>query len=337
MDNLYIIEKYKSCRFDTLKRYLTIELGKEPQNRFLKVLMADVLENKGQAKKAIEYIHDEEADEVNASYYTLFVKARVYQNAERIVEAIPIWRMIVSASITDVSKSLELPGLKSARTIKNDAKFYLANCLYSQLSDEEALLLVNDHLANRKKGVYSDFTLREVHDYRRMLEWTLSKPRTMVKGDVGYCTDEQRGRIWLHFEQLKEKDKRLAAEYLMTKGREFHSEYYMWTVASELFFDLKEPALCIRCAETAYGIIGDDDLSVVYDYASALALNKRFEEALEKFNYILSHPLEYIAYSEHGEGMGEARKLIKETKRMKEWTLKRWKQEQGKQSLRKLK
>lgn len=322
-DKYFIIGKYKSCRFDTLKRNLAIELRKNPQNRFLKVLMADLLENKGQAKKAIEYLHDEDNDEGNSSYYTLFVKARVYQNAERISEAIPIWRMIVSASIKDISKSLELPGLKSARTISNDAKFYLANCLYSQFRDEKALLLVNDHLANRKKGVYSDFTLREVRDYKRMLEWTLSKPRNIVKGVDGYCTDEQRRRIWLHFEQLKKKDEGLAAEYLVKKGREFYNEYYMWTVASEIFFNLKEPALCVKCAGTAYDVIGDDDLLVVYDYASALALNNRFEEALAKFNYILSQDIQYIAYSEHGEGMKEAKKLIRGTKRMIDWTIKR--------------
>ena len=323
MNRQYIIEKYKSCEFNSLKRYLNIELRKEPHNRFLKVLIADVLENQKQEKQAIEYIHGEENKEVNSSYYTLFVKARVYQNAERFLEAIPIWRMVVSASIKDISKSLELPGLKSARTIKNDAKFYLANCLYSQFDDEEALLLVNDHLANRKKGVYSDFTLKEVLDYKRMLEWTMSRPRNIVKGAGGYCTGEQRERIWLHFEKLKKKNERLAAEYLVMKGRKFYNEYYMWAVASEIFFDLKEPALCIKCAGTAYNVIGDDDLLVVYDYASALALNNRFEEALEKFNYILNQDIQYIAYSEHGEGMKGAKKLIKEVREMIAWTTKK--------------
>lgn len=58
MNRRYIKKKYKSSEFDALKRYLTKELEKEPQNTFLKVLMADVLEGKQQVKKAIEYISE---------------------------------------------------------------------------------------------------------------------------------------------------------------------------------------------------------------------------------------------------------------------------------------
>ena len=87
MNRRYIKKKYKSSEFDALKRYLTKELEKEPQNTFLKVLMADVLEGKQQVKKAIEYISEKNSEE-NVSFYTLFVKARIFQNAERISEAV---------------------------------------------------------------------------------------------------------------------------------------------------------------------------------------------------------------------------------------------------------
>lgn len=315
MNRRYIKKKYKSFEFDALKRYLTKELEKEPQNTFLKVLMADVLEGKQQVKKAIEYISEKNSEE-NVSFYTLFVKARIFQNAERISEAIPIWRMIISADLKDISESLEWAEIKSARTIKNDARYYLSHCLFVQNNDEEALRLAKEHLANRKKGVYSDFSLKEVRKFKRMLEWTMSKPKSMPIKEGSSCTPEQRGRIWSHFEWLKEKDMKLAAKYLMKKGRTYNDEYYMWTVASEIYYELKDASLCLRCAETAYSIIGDNDMQVVYDYASALALNNRFEEALAKFNYILSCNLNFIAYSEHGEGMREAKKLIKKTKNM---------------------
>lgn len=318
MDKEYVIGQYKSSNFESLRRYLTKKLKEAPQDRFLEILMADVLDSLRQPEKALEYIQNDDGNN-DSNYYVLFVKARVYQNTERITEAIPLWNMIISTDLSEIAKSIKSFKIKSAKTIKNDSRYYLAHCLYSIFDDKGALLMTKEHLYNRCKGVYSDFSLKEVRNFKRLLKWNISKPKSSHKGNDGCCTTEQRNKIWKHFESLAEKDMRKAATYLLDKGKIFYGEYYLWAVASEIYYDLNEPLLCLQSAEKAYSIIKDDDLYIVFDYASALAINNLFDDAIDKFNYILNQDINYVAYSEHGEGMMKAKKLIGKTRKMLDW------------------
>lgn len=54
---------------------------------------------------------------------------------------------------------------------------------------------------------------------------------------------------------------------------------------------------------------------VKYNYAIALMLNGLSAEACSQFQEIVALGLDYIAYSEHGEGIRWAKKLLRDTLR----------------------
>ena len=69
---------------------------------------------------------------------------------------------------------------------------------------------------------------------------------------------------------------------------------------------------CLAYAKAAFEQEPYDPL-VKYDYAVALMLNGLFSDALLQFEEIVALGLDYIAFSEHGEGIRWAKKLLRET------------------------
>lgn len=328
MNSKYIIKKYREQDFNFLHRSLSSELKKRPINSQYLILIAAILERLNKNEKALEYLsrYDElggrqESQQVD-TFLTLFFRARIMQNAGKETDSIPLWRKILATDENVIDASLENLVILSAKTIRNDTRIYLAHCLFAEYQDEEALQLTNEHITNRQRGVFSHFTLKDVKEFKRMLEWELTKPQKEATNIGNSYTDKQKNRIWKHYEMLELKDSRKAAEYLEKKGRKMSDEYYMLTVASQFYFDKKEPLACLRCAEEAYRRIGNDDILVVFDYASALTINGRHAEAMELLNYIMCQDIRYIAYSRHGEGMREAKRIKRQSKEMIESILK---------------
>ena len=56
-----------------------------------------------------------------------------------------------------------------------------------------------------------------------------------------------------------------------------------------------------------------NDPLVKYDYADALLFNNLFDDALVQFEGIMDWGIDYIAYSEHGEGVRWAKKILRDT------------------------
>ena len=54
---------------------------------------------------------------------------------------------------------------------------------------------------------------------------------------------------------------------------------------------------------------------VKYDYAVALMFNGLSEDALLQFEELVALGLDYIAFSEHGEGVRWAKKLLRNTQK----------------------
>ena len=67
---------------------------------------------------------------------------------------------------------------------------------------------------------------------------------------------------------------------------------------------------CLTYAKAAFEQEPNDPL-VKYDYAVALMFNGLSEDALLQFKELVALGLDYIAFSEHGEGVRWAKKLLR--------------------------
>ena len=120
----------------------------------------------------------------------------------------------------------------------------------------------------------------------------------------------KRAEAHLHKLQIQKKWNTIVA-YLKRKCREFPNEYWLKTKLAEYLY-LQDDKSCLRYAEAAYQMASEDML-VVYNYACALYLNGRYADAFQKLQIIKDRGLDYIAYSEHGEGLRWAKKLLTDT------------------------
>ena len=68
--------------------------------------------------------------------------------------------------------------------------------------------------------------------------------------------------------------------------------------------------ICLTYAKAAFEQEPNDPL-VKYDYAVALMFNGLSEDALLQFKELVALGLDYIAFSEHGEGVRWAKKLLR--------------------------
>jgi tetratricopeptide (TPR) repeat protein len=100
--------------------------------------------------------------------------------------------------------------------------------------------------------------------------------------------------------------------YLRLICKRYYNEYYLKTVLSEYYKILGDKEECLIYAQEAFAQEPYDPL-VKYDYAVALMLNGKTDEALAQFEEIVALGVDYIAFSEHGEGIKWAKKLLRDT------------------------
>lgn len=175
--------------------------------------------------------------------------------------------------------------------------------------------VLTEHLHNRRKGVQSDFTKQEAENFFKILKYSPQK-RVPVVSDAGFTTERQGQRIHERIEKLKKcGDIEQIQKYLKGVCKRYPKEYYYKTVLAEYYRNAGDFRNSLKYAKKAFDM-EPDDMLVVYNYASALHANRHNEEALLYCNVIISKGLDYIAYSEHGEGIRRARRLLRDTKRI---------------------
>ena len=201
-----------------------------------------------------------------------------------------------------------------AKSVINDARYYKALSLGELFRDKEALALMEEHLKHRGKGVRSDFTKKEATLFYKELKYSYLNS-DVDYSDEGYATRPQAHRIGRRMEALedaKQWDK--LVRYLKGVCKRYHREYYYKTLVSEYCIKAKNKADCLKYAEEAFAQETNDPL-VKYTYAVALKYCGRNEDALAQFEGLVALGLDYIAYSEHGEGMRWAKKIMRHTLR----------------------
>ena len=169
-------------------------------------------------------------------------------------------------------------------------------------------------MSHRGKGIESDFSKKEAVLFYKVLKY--SQPRTVAKAsDVGYTSESQRNRILKKIDALEESNnKEKLVRYLRVICKRYSKEYYLKTILSETYKAVGDKAGCLTYAKAAFEQEPNDPL-VKYDYAVALMFNGLSEDALLQFEEFVALGLDYIAFSEHGEGVRWAKKLLRNTQK----------------------
>lgn len=307
MDKLARLIRNKS--FKAAEKLLRKKLDETPNNGYLLTQLANVLWNRCKDEEALHYAN--KAKEVCSVMPLLnYTRGRILWSLERYEQALDEWDVILSMGIAEVAQNGY--GIRWAKSVINDARYYKADCLYHLFRDKEALVLMEEHLVHRGIGIESDFSKKEAVLFYKVLKY--SHPRAVAKtSDGGYASQEQRNRILKKIDALEQSnDKERLRRYLKIVCKHYPKEYYLKTVFAEYCKSIGDKAGCLTYAKAAFEQEPNDPL-VKYDYAVALMFNGLFCEALSQFEDIVALGLDYIAFSEHGEGVRWAKKLLRET------------------------
>ena len=267
----------------------------------------------------------QKADTINPKFPLVpYYKGKILLCVYKAQLSVKCWDFIIDTPIDDFINEEYGINIKRIKSLKNDALFFKAMCLYCLGHVQEAKVYAEKHLAGRCKGQKSDFTKKFIEDYIREFNYSRITPEDIVDGFDGDTTDAQFKRISAHIDKLKEQgDRTKLIKYFKRKTREFPKCYYLWTIMSEHCFDYGIKDLCLKSAEKAHALEDtENDMLVLFDYGSALFLNGRYDEAITVFDKILNEDINYIAYGEHGDGMRWAKKLVADTKELRDDSIK---------------
>ena len=309
MDKLYQLIEQK--RFKAVENLMRKKLEQEPENVYFLAQLANALWNLNKDEEALSYA-DKAKSISPTNPLTLFTRARVLGSLHKFEEAAAEWEELISMGEAEVAEKGFGKGW--AKSVINDARYYRALSLGELNRDKEALALMEEHLKHRGKGVESDFTKKEATLFYKELKYSYLNSGVDYS-DEGYATRPQAHRIEGRMETLEEaKQWDKLVRYLKGVCKRYPKEYYFQVRLSEYSKKVGNKADCLKYAEEAFAQEPNDPL-VKYNYAVALKYCGRNEEALAQFEGLVALGLDYIAYSEHGEGMRWAKKIMRHTLR----------------------
>ena len=309
MDKLYQLIEQK--RFKAVENLMRKKLEQEPENVYFLAQLANALWNLNKDEEALSYA-DKAKSISPTNPLTLFTRARVLGSLHKFEEAAAEWEELISMGEAEVAEKGFGKGW--AKSVINDARYYRALSLGELNRDKEALALMEEHLKHRGKGVESDFTKKEATLFYKELKYSYLNS-DVDYSDEGYATRPQAHRIGRRMEALedaKQWDK--LVRYLKGVCKRYPKEYYFHVRLSEYSKKVGNKADCLKYATNAFAQEPNDPL-VKYNYAVALKYCGRNEDALAQFEGLVALGLDYIAYSEHGEGMRWAKKIMRHTLR----------------------
>ena len=301
----------KQNRFKAAENLLQKKLKQEPENVYFLTQLANALWNLNKNEEALSYA--DKAKSISPTYpLTLFTRARVLGSLHKFEACAAEWEELISMGEAEVAEKGFGKGW--AKSVINDARYYKALSLGELSRDKEALALMEEHLKHRGKGVQSDFTKKEATLFYKELKYSYLNS-DVDYSDEGYATRPQAHRIGRRMDALEETrqwDK--LVRYLKGVCKRYPKEYYFHVRLSEYSKKVGNKADCLKYATNAFAQEPNDPL-VKYNYAVALMYCGRNEDALAQFEGLVALGLDYIAYSEHGEGMRWAKKIMRHTQR----------------------
>ena len=304
-----LIELLKQKKYKAAEIFLHKALDKTPKDTYILTQLANVLWNRCKDEEALYYA--DKAKEVCPVMPLLnYTRGRILWSLERYEQSIMEWNIILNMQKAEVAQNGY--SIRWAKSVINDARYYKADCLYHLFRDKEALTLMEEHLSHRGRGIGSDFSKKEAVLFYKVLKY--SHPRAIANpSDAGYASKTQRIRILKKIDTLEQNNnKEKLVRYLKVVCKHYPQEYYLKTLLSEYCKSIGDKAGCLNYATAAFEIEPNDPL-VMYDHAVALMVNGLFNDSLLQFEKIAALGIDYIAFSEHGEGVRWAKKLLRNT------------------------
>ena len=301
----------KQNRFKAVENLMRKKLEQEPENVYFLTQLANALWNLNKSEEALNYA-DKAKSISPTNPLTLFTRARVLGSLHKFEEAAAEWEELISMGEAEVAEKGFGKGW--AKSVINDARYYKAAALQVLFRDKEALSLMEEHLKHRGKGVQSDFTKKEATLLYKELKYSDFRPYVSETAE-GFSTSKQDKQVFKRLNELedaKQWDK--LVRYLKGVCKRYPKEYYFHVRLSEYSKKVGNKADCLKYATNAFAQEPNDPL-VKYNYAVALMYCGRNEDALAQFEGLVALGLDYIAYSEHGEGMRWAKKIMRHSQR----------------------
>ena len=150
-----------NSKWQVLKTYLIEMKIKYPSEYFICTELSNAYRMLGMYKESEQASLEAMRLEPNDVLVVYNYAVALYSN-EKFSEAIVQLNRILKRKINTIAYGVHGEGMKWAMSIKNDSLYLKAICQLNLGKLNEAYKLVVKHLAQRRRGVYSDFTKKQV-------------------------------------------------------------------------------------------------------------------------------------------------------------------------------
>ena len=154
------------------KKMLLTEVKKYPNEYFLWTSLAQTCSGLGEYVSALEFsqraitICDDDVL-VLYNHATALIGTKAYK------EALPFCQQILKEDVESISQNGE--GVKWAKSIRNDTMYLKAIALHNLGEYGQALCVLKQLLAIRERGVYSDFTKKQILNKVKAIELKMAE------------------------------------------------------------------------------------------------------------------------------------------------------------------
>lgn len=232
-----------------------------------------------------------------------------------------IYQKILSMGAEDFSIKSCGRGKSWSNTIILDSLYEQARCKICMGDYITGISLMEKHLSMRRRGLYSEFSKKEVeHDlFVRKIEL---REQSFSLSNMGrIMSKSQSHRFSSHLHELQEVgDNKKIKLFLLRKIRLFPDEYYLHILLAETYDALGKFNKALFHAKAAYAIARYDPLCQ-FVLAKSLMRQEFFIESLAAANSLLQVDINEIAYGPNGEGMRWAKSIVNDATFIKAFSL----------------
>ena len=150
-----------NSKWQVLKTYLMEMKIKYPSEYFICTELSNTYHMLGMYKESEQASLEAMRLEPNDMLVVYNYAVALYSN-EKFSEAIVQLNRILKRKINTIAYGVHGEGMKWAMSIKNDSLYLKAICQLNLGKLKDAYKLIVKHLAQRRRGVYSDFTKKQV-------------------------------------------------------------------------------------------------------------------------------------------------------------------------------
>ena len=167
--NQHLNDLIMGDKWNEAKDLLLLELKEDKNDHWTLTQLSLVYYELRDYKKALEYSRKAMRVEPECPLVLNDYGRNLYANG-KYIEAIKIFETLISRDIDKIAYDDCGEGLKFAKFLVNDSMAMIALCYKMEGEVEKAIEYFKKHLANRRRGTYSNFTKKEIVSYIANLE-----------------------------------------------------------------------------------------------------------------------------------------------------------------------